>query len=337
MATSGPGSPRENPLRLWPGVIGAISSSSRVVVAPFVPGAALVGILAGTAAAAVIFSGGSSSAAPPGWNGSARPADRAGRGRDGCPSSIRRSAERTEAAVSVPASSDRPAIPGGGGRPLASILAGARWATMATAIFLGSGIWVLARIDGIKGDAGAQLAWRWTPTAEERLLAATRDETLPPPSATTANTPTASSTHETRRAAAKPAVAAGRPADHRHPAVAAPAVAPILWSGFRGRPHARRGRRPAHQHDWNVAKPVQVWRRRVGPGWSSFAVAGDLIFTQEQRGTTRWSPPTDSTPANPCGATRTRRASTSRPAAPDHAAHRPSTTAVSMRWARPAS
>lgn len=36
--------------------------------------------------------------------------------------------------------------------------------------------------------------------------------------------------------------------------------------------------------DWNAAKPVEIWRRRVGPGWSSFAVAGDLIFTQEQRG-----------------------------------------------------
>jgi len=36
--------------------------------------------------------------------------------------------------------------------------------------------------------------------------------------------------------------------------------------------------------DWNAAQPRQIWRRPVGPGWSSFAVAGDLIFTQEQRG-----------------------------------------------------
>ena len=49
---------------------------------------------------------------------------------------------------------------------------GVRWATMAAAILLGSGVWVLARTDGMKGEAYPQLAWRWTSTAEERLLTA---------------------------------------------------------------------------------------------------------------------------------------------------------------------
>jgi outer membrane protein assembly factor BamB len=142
---------------------------------------------------------------------------------------------------------------------------------------------LLIRTDGIRG-AGSDLAWRWTPTAEQRLLAQTSDDVLMPPPAAPAD---AAPEPEPR---AEPAPAPDIAAESPAPAPStAPATAPVAapraaWPGFRGpaRDGAVRGVRI--ESDWSRNPPVKLWSHPIGPGWSSFAVSGDLIYTQEQRG-----------------------------------------------------
>ncbi len=153
---------------------------------------------------------------------------------------------------------------------------GLRRATMVAAIVLACGSWALVRTDGVTGSSGSELKWRWTPTAEERLLAADRGaeagggaRALPAPPASPA----------------PPAV----PAPPAPPALVAPsapaaAATEAEWPGFRGPGRDGVIRGVEIETDWSKSPPVALWRRAIGPGWSSVAVRGDLLYTQEQRG-----------------------------------------------------
>lgn len=109
------------------------------------------------------------------------------------------------------------------------------------------GAWTLVRTTGVDGDLSTDFEPRWAATAEERFL---------------------------RSQAATATVA---PDAEWEGAGAA-------WPGLRG--PARDGVLSGVRigADWSAAPPEVVWRHPVGPGWSSFAVAGDRLFTQEQRG-----------------------------------------------------
>ena len=150
---------------------------------------------------------------------------------------------------------------------------GPRRVTMVATILLACGGWTAVRTSGITGDHVMEFAWRWTKTSEARLLAQAGDQPAalrpaPPAAETPEKQPVA---HAVDRPATLPTAPAALETGSG-------------WPGFRGpaRDSIIRGVRIAT--DWSQSPPVERWRRPIGPGWSSFAVAGDLLYTQEQRG-----------------------------------------------------
>ena len=156
-----------------------------------------------------------------------------------------------------------------------------RLVTMAVAMVLSCGFWALVRTDGIRGGGGAQFQWRWTPTAEERLLAQAADDTPPAVAAPAEVSRESTAPKPADEKAARPATATVTKTEPARPPVPEP---PADWPGFRG--PARNGLVPGVRisTDWSASPPVELWHRGIGPGWSSFAVRGDFLYTQEQRG-----------------------------------------------------
>ncbi len=125
---------------------------------------------------------------------------------------------------------------------------GPRRVSMVVTILIACGVWTLFRSDGMTGDSGMDIAWRWTETHEERLLNQSGEELMLP--GTTSGTSS---------------------------------IVPE-WPGFRGdlRNSVIHGIRI--DTDWSASPPEELWRHPIGPGCSSFAVHGNLFYTQEQRG-----------------------------------------------------
>ncbi len=113
-------------------------------------------------------------------------------------------------------------------------------------ILLSAAVWLPFKTGGINNSGESDLSWRWSPTPEDRLVAQ-GDEPL-------AVIPDLENQNQ------------------------------IKWPGFRGADRSSIVSRTAIHPDWKAAPPNLLWRRPVGPGWSSFAVMGDLFYTQEQRG-----------------------------------------------------
>lgn len=118
--------------------------------------------------------------------------------------------------------------------------------TMILTILFSSGVWTLVRSDSLSGNASGNFAWRWAETNEEKLLAQSDEELV-----------------------------------YLHSSLKETAAE---WPGFRGSNRDGIVHGVRIETDWTASPPVEIWRRPIGPGCSSFAVRGSQVYTQEQRG-----------------------------------------------------
>jgi outer membrane protein assembly factor BamB len=123
-----------------------------------------------------------------------------------------------------------------------------RMASLAFFMVFASGIWLLFKSEGLDGDGRAQFSWRWKPDAEELFVADNSTEMKTILADSSVNNLT------------------------------------IEWQGYRGKNRNSIVHGVRINTNWQISPPIELWRRQVGPGCSSFAVLGQYIYTQEQRG-----------------------------------------------------
>ena len=130
-------------------------------------------------------------------------------------------------------------------------------------ILLTWGYYDLVRWEGIDGGQHSAFAWRWSPTSEDKFLAE-------------------------HHAESSNAIASNASAADSGKAVAVPNgtlhMLPTDWPEFRGRERNNQVHGVKLATDWQKQPPKQLWRHRIGPGWSSVIVIDGKLLTQEQRG-----------------------------------------------------
>lgn len=162
-----------------------------------------------------------------------------------------------------------------------------RRAAVLSSVVLGCCAFLLVRTGGVSGAGASDIHWRWTPSPEERLISQAANE---PNVVVTSNAPEQSQPQPLPVSNAEPSPTSASPsADSSKDATttASPVEAAKTgadWPGFRGPRRDGIVRGVRIDPDWTQSPPVQLWRKPVGPGWSSFAVHSDLCYTQEQRG-----------------------------------------------------
>jgi len=168
---------------------------------------------------------------------------------------------------------------------------GPRRAAMVASVMLACGAWALVRTGGFTANLDHDFAWRWSKTPEELLVARGDDAPTALPSPSVAEAPRPSPSPQASAAPTKTSSASATAQEIQGVEVSAAAPATPAtpkrdadWPGFRGPNRDGVLRGVQVKTDWAASPPVELWRRPVGPGWSSFAVDGDLFYTQEQRG-----------------------------------------------------
>lgn len=128
------------------------------------------------------------------------------------------------------------------------------WSTrklgLAIAIISTCAFFCLLRFEGVTGEFDSKITYRWEKTSEQKYVENLKS--APKPGATDAEKATVVATEGD-------------------------------WVGFRGPNGDSVYSGPPISEDWSTNPPKQLWKRPIGPGWSSFVVVGNHLITQEQR------------------------------------------------------